>query len=96
VNGARLDIGDLGFVAPVGDGHGGQVLAFFGEHLDAGVISLEMKGIAGGFLNVKVDGGCAGGLGVGGHFEFVGGGLLELGGQEGGRSQQQEREDRAQ
>ena len=62
---------------------GGQFLALFLQDLDAHVNALEMDGIVGDLLHIEVDGGRARSFGIGGHFEFFVGGLLELGEKEG-------------
>ena len=46
---------------------------------------MVVERIVGDFLDIKVDGGGSGSFGVGGHLEFFGGGLLELGEHEGRR-----------
>jgi hypothetical protein len=48
--------------------------------------------IVGDFHYVEIDGGGSGSLGVGGHFEFFVGGLLELGAEEGRRYESEEQE----
>jgi len=51
-----------------------------------------VKRIVGDFFDVEVNGGGTRGLGVGGHFELVGGGGLELGEQAGWRCKGEEQE----
>jgi hypothetical protein len=84
VDSTALDVGDFGCAAQVGrDIDGGQLLALLGEHFDAGVEGLVVELIAGDFLDVEVDSCCSGSFGIGGHLEFFGGGLLELGEEDG-------------
>jgi hypothetical protein len=78
VNSAGLDVGNLEVAALLGNLDGGQLLALLGEHLDARVKAPVMDLVVGHFLNVEVDGGCAGSFGVGGHLEFFVGGLMKL------------------
>jgi hypothetical protein len=83
VDGAALDVGHLEVAVLVRNVDGCLLLAFLGEDLDALVVAVEVERIVGCFFAIEVDGGGAGGLGVGGHLEFIVGGLLELGAEEG-------------
>jgi hypothetical protein len=65
--------------AIVGDLDGGQFLALLGEHFDARVIALKVEAVVCRFLDVEVDGGGAGSLGVGGHLELFLSWFLKLG-----------------
>ena len=83
VNSAAPDVADFEGSVQVRDVNGRQLLAFFREDLDAFVEGLVVERVVGGFFAVEVDGGGAGGLGVGGHLEFFASGLLELGEEQG-------------
>jgi hypothetical protein len=69
-----------------------QFFALFGEDFDTGVIALEVQIAVRNLGDIEIDGGGAGGFGVGGHFQFFVGGLLELGAEEdwGGEDEEQE------
>jgi hypothetical protein len=92
VDGSGLDIGDLVVAPGVGHIDSGVLFAFFGEDFDACVDHVVVKRIVGDFFDVEVNGGGTRGLGVGGHFELVGGGGLELGEQAGWRCKGEEQE----
>jgi hypothetical protein len=67
----------------VGDADRGQFLALLGEYLDALINAAGMCWAFGGLFVIKIDGSGAGSLGVGGHLEFFGSGVLELGDKKG-------------
>ena len=92
VYGAALDVGDLAVAADIGKLDGGELLALFLEHFDSGVVALIVKRVVGDFLEVEIDGGGAGGFGVVGHLELVGGGLMELSAEKGGCSKHEKQE----
>jgi hypothetical protein len=79
VYGAALDFCDLVGTRHVGDANRGQLLAFFGEYLDARVEAVEVIHVIRDFFAVEVDGCGSGGFRVGGHLEFFIRGRLELG-----------------
>jgi hypothetical protein len=83
MDGAALNVSDFVDSMLEGDADGGQLLAFLGEDLDALVVGPGAACIVGDFFAIKIDGGGSGGLGVVGHLQFFGGGLLELGTQMG-------------
>ena len=57
----------------------GHLLTAVGEHLEADIDAPHMEFVVRDLLFEKVDGGCAGDLWLGGHFEFLGGGDGPLG-----------------
>jgi hypothetical protein len=59
------------------------LLALFLKQFDALVKAVEVQLIVGGFLEIQEEGGRSRGLGIGGHLQFFGGGLLELGQEQG-------------
>lgn len=90
MNGAGLDHFDFEVAVLVGNLDGGEFLAFLLEHLDTCIEAVEVDGIVGFFLQVEIDGGGSGSFGVGGHFELFRGRVLELGGHERRRGEDEE------
>src|SRR5271157_2880413 len=86
MDGAALDVGDgVDAMHNRGSPDSGEFLSLLLEHFDALVIAFEVVGNVGDLFAVEVNGGGARGFGIVGHFEFFGGGLLELSEQEGWR-----------
>ena len=93
VDGAAFDIDDLGRAAQVRwNLHRGQFLALLGEHLDPGIEGLVVKRIVGDFLDVEVNRGRAGSLGIAGHLQLFRRGLLKLRAQKSWSDQEKKQE----
>jgi hypothetical protein len=78
-----LDVGDLERTTLVGNGDSGQFFSLFSENLDALVIAVEVERVVGGLFTVEVDGRGSRRLGILRHLQFLVGGRLELGAEQG-------------
>jgi hypothetical protein len=92
LNGSGFDVRDVIHVFPIGELDGCKLLALVGEHLDARVEAMVLEIEVRNLTDVEINRRRAGGFGVGGHFQFVVCGLLELGAKEGRREKDKEQQ----